>query len=294
VQVLHPRWSPWSFLLYAGSLTTLSAAGFLLAYFSDRHGPGVYTLLALLVFVLFAFVARALRRDGTHPIAAGLFGLSSVVLFSAFVYALYSWFGWIHSSESAFGGFDLARLTWLLFTLIAALVALSVFHFPLILLIAVGAAWFFVTDLISGGGNWSAFVTFFVGLAFLGVARNLDGGPSRPYGMWVHVGAGLTIGGSLLWFFHRGDFRWALIAVVGVLFAKLAEAFGRTSWAILGTIGILLAATHFAARLTHAHFAVFGLVPASSTTREWAPAFVFGIAGVVLLVLGGRMAQRSR
>ena len=293
MQVIHPRWSPWSFLLYAGSFTTLLAAGFLLAYFSDRHGPGVYTLLALLVFVLFAFVARALRRDGTHPIAAGLFGLSSVALFSAFVYALYSWFGWIHSSESAFGGFDLPRLTWLLFTLIAALVALGVFHFPLILLVAVGAAWFFVTDLISGGGNWSAFVTFLVGLAFLRIARNLDAGPGRPYGMWVHVGAGLTIGGSLLWFFHRGDFRWAVIAVAGVLFAKLAEAFGRASWAVFGATGILLAAVHFSVRLTHTHLSLFG-AELGSPTRGWAPAFVFGIAGALLLVLGGRMAQRAR
>jgi hypothetical protein len=293
VQVIHPRWSPWSFLLYAGGLATLLAAGLLLAYFSDKHGPGVYTLLALLVFVLFAFIARALRRDGTHPLAAGLFGFSSVVLFSAFVYALYSWFGWIHSSDSAFAGFDLARLTWLLFTLIAALAALSVFQFPFILSIAVAAAWFFVTDLISGGGNWSAFVTFFVGLAFLRIGRNLDAGPSRTYGMWVHVGAGLTIGGSLLWFFHRGDFRWAVIAVVGVLFAKLAEAFGRASWAVFGATGILLAAVHFSARLTHTHLSLFG-TQLGSPTRGWAPAFVFGIAGALLLVLGGRMAQRAR
>jgi len=291
--VIHPRWSPWSLLLYAGGLTTLLAAGFLLAYFSDKHGPGVYTLLALIVFVLFAFVANALRRDGSHPLAAGLFGFSSVVLFSAFVYALYSWFGWIHSSESAFGGFDLARLTWLLFTLIAALVALSVFHFPLNVLIVVAAAWFFVTDLISGGGNWSAFVTFAVGLGFLAIARNLDAGPSRPYAMWVHVAAGLTIGGSLLWFFHRGDFRWAVIAVAGVLFAKLAEAFGRASWAVFGATGILLAAVHFSVRLTHTHLSLFG-AELGSPTRGWAPAFVFGIAGALLLVLGGRMAQRAR
>lgn len=291
--MVHPRWSPWSFLLYTGGLTTLLAAGFLLAYFSDKHGPGVYTLLALIVFFLFAFIARALRRDGGHRVAAGLFGFSSVVLFSAFVYALYSWFGWIHTSDSAFGGFDLARLTWVLFTLIAALVALSSFHFPLNLLIAVAAAWFFVTDLISGGGNWSAFVTFFVGLAFLGIARNLDAGPSRPYGMWVHVAAGLTIGGSLLWFFHSGDFRWSLIVVVGVLFAKLAEAFERTSWAVFGAFGILLAAVHFSVRLTHTHFSLFG-TELGPPTRGWAPAFVFGIAGAVLLVLGGQMARRSR
>jgi hypothetical protein len=293
VQVIHPRWSPWSFLLYAGGLTVLVAGGMLLAYFSDRHGPGVYALLALIVFVLFAFVANALRRDGGHPIAAGLFAVSSVSFFSAFVYAVWSWFGWIdNSSGSAFDGFDLARLSWVLLTLVAALVALSRFHFPLIVLIVVEAAWFFVTDLISGGGDWSAVVTFLVGLVFLGIARSLDAGPSRPYGMWVHIAAGLTIGGSLLWFLHNGDFRWALVAVAGVLFIKLGEAFERASWAVLGTIGILVAATHYAIRLTHSHFALLGSQTGSA--RGWAPAFVFGLAGVLLLVLGGRMAGRSR
>ena len=291
--MITPRWSPWSFLLYAGGLTTLLAGGMLLAYFSDRHGPGVYTLLALLVFVLFAFVANALRRDGSHPIAAGLFAVSSVALFAAFVYALWSWFGWIdNSSGSTFGGFDLARLSFMLLTLVAALVALSIFHFPLIVLIAVEAAWFFVTDLISGGGDWSAVVTFLVGLAFLGLARNLDAGPSRPYAMWVHVAAGLTIGGSLVWFFHSGDFRWALIAVAGVLFAKLGEAFERASWAVFGAIGILASATHFAISLTHSHFAFLGSETGSA--RGWAPAVTFGVAGVLLLVLGGRMASRGR
>jgi hypothetical protein len=292
VQVIHPRWSPWSFLLYAGGLTAFLAAGFLLAYFSDKHGPGVYTLLALLVFVLFAFIARSLRRDGEHPIAAGLFAFSSVWLFASFVYALYAWFGWIHTAESPFAGFDLARLTLVLFTLVAALVALALFHFPLIALIVVELAWLFVTDLISGGGNWSAVVTFVVGLAFLSIARILDLGPSRSYGMWVHVGAGLTIGGSLLWFFHSGDFRWALIVFAGVLFTKLAEAYGRSSWAVFGAIGILLAATHYSVRLTHTHFALLSSEPGPS--RGWAPAFVFGIAGALLLLLGGRMARRTR
>jgi hypothetical protein len=292
VQVIHPRWSPWSFLLYAGGLTALLAAGFLLAYFSDKHGPGVYTLLALLVFVLFAFVARSLRRDGEHPLAAGLFAFSSVVLFAALVYALYSWFGWVHPADGPFEGFDLARLTLALFTLIAALIALKQFHFPLIVLIVVQLAWYVVTDLISGGGNWSAVVTFVVGLAFLSIARILDLGPSRPYGMWVHVAAGLTIGGSLLWFFHSGDVRWALIAVAGVLYTRLAEAYGRASWSVFGAVGILMAATHYSFKLTHTHFVLFGSEPGPE--RGWAPAFVFGVAAALLLVLGGRMARRAR
>src|SRR5437764_1214066 len=93
----------------------------------------------------------------------------------------------------------------------------------LVLLAAAGAllSWFFVTDLLSGGGDWSAVVTFLLGLVFLFQARITDGGPNRVYGMWLHVGAGLTIGGSLLWFLHHGHFEWALIVVAGLLFVKL-------------------------------------------------------------------------
>ncbi len=91
-----------------------------------------------------------------------------------------------------------------------------------------------------------------IGLVFLGWARAADSGPNRSYGMWLHVGAGLTIGGSLLWFLHHGHFEWALIVVASLLYVKLASLFERASWAVLGSIGILAAATHFATSYSHA------------------------------------------
>ena len=114
------------------------------------------------------------------------------------------------------------------------------------MLVIVLTAWFFVTDLLSGGGNWSATVTFLVGIVFLAVAASLDAGSRHPYAFWLHVGAGLTIGGSLVYFLHDGDFEWALIAIGGLLYVALASRFGRSSWAVLGAIGILLSAAHYA------------------------------------------------
>ena len=60
------------------------------------------------------------------------------------------------------------------------------FKFPFIASIAVFVGWFFVIDLLSGGGNWTACVTLFVGLVYLArrrrraTARRRSGCTSRP------------------------------------------------------------------------------------------------------------------
>jgi hypothetical protein len=290
---IHPRWAPWSYLLYAGAFVLLAAAGGLLAWFSSRYGAFKYTILSFVVFAGFAFVARSLRRDGGHPIAAGLFAFAAAVLFGAFVLAAYSWFGWEVFTGSAFGGFNLARLTLVLLALWAALVALRLFRFPLLVLLIAALSWFFVTDFVSGGGDWSAIVTFVVGFGFLGWARVFDSDQRRPYGFWLHVSAGLTIGGSLLFFLHHGHFEWALIVVGGLLFVKLADSFDRASWAVFGSIGILAAATHFATAFSHESASLAGGISGGGS-RGWVPSVVFGVAGVLLVALGGLLAGRRR
>ena len=290
MDVIHPRWSAWTYLTYAGGFVLLGAATTLLSYLSGEHGAAVYALFSLIVFAGFAVSAWSLQQRGER-IAAGVFAFIAVNLFGAFVVALYTWFGWLSLSSGPFSGFSLARLTFVLFTLVAALVALRTFRFPLLMLTVVELVWFFVTDLISGGGDWSAVVTFFIGLAFLGWAVAVDGGPDRPYGMWLHVGAGLTIGGSLLWFLHHGHFEWALIVLAGLIYLKLAEILERSSWAVLGSLGILAAAAHYTTSYSHARISPAGASGGGS--RGWVPALVFGLAGGLLLVAGGVIGRRS-
>jgi hypothetical protein len=291
MEAIRPRWVAWSYLLYAGGFVLLGAASALLSFFSGHYVHGKVALLSFIVFFGFAFVARALHRDGGHPIAAGLFAYTSVTLFGAFLAALWTWFGWLGSTSSPFRGFEVSRLSLVLLVLIAALIALRIFRFPLLMLTVVQLTWFFVTDLLSGGGDWSAVVTFLVGLVFLAWARSVDGGPNRSYGMWLHVGAGLTIGGSLLWFLHHGHFEWALIVVASLLFVKLAAIFERSSWAVLGSIGILAAAAHYTTSYSHASVSLVGA--SSGGSRGWVPSLVFGIAGALLMVLGGLLARRT-
>jgi hypothetical protein len=292
MEPIRPSWSSWSFLLYAGGLTVLVAALGWLAYLSSRYGDAAYAGWALLVLAVLQLAALSLRRR--HRIVAGVFAFSAVVVFAVFVAALWTWFGWLGAVRSSpFAGFHVGQLTLELLTLAVALAALRSFRFPLLVVPASFVAWVFVTDVLSGGGDWSAVVTFVVGLAFMALAVSVDGGPRRAYGFWLHVASGLTIGGSLIHFLGHGDSGWVLIAVGGALYAALAEPLGRSSWAVLGAAGILLAAAQLAVSLSRVHVEVLSLSP-SIQGRGWAAPLVFLAAGGVLCVLGGVLARRAR
>ena len=148
--------------------------------------------------------------------------------------------------------------------IVASVVALRIFEFPLLVLLLAFSSWFFVTDLISGGGNWTAIVTIAVGLVFLLAAIAVDDGPSRPFGFWLHVAAGLTIGGGLVWFFHDGLFDWIVVGVVGAVYILLGDRLARSSWVVFGAWGMLQTATYFADKwsdISELFFPFFFLFP---------------------------------
>jgi hypothetical protein len=286
MDAIRPHWATWSFLVYAGGLTVLGAAGGWLTYFDATSGAAGYAAWALVVFALLAAQALAFRRRN-HPVAAGIFAFVSVSMFVAFLSALWTWFGWeATNGSSAFGGFHLSRLLLELLWLVATLIAVRMFRFPLIVAQAVVAGWLLVTDLISNGGGWSATVTFAVGLAYLVVAA----GASRPYGFWLHVGAGALIGGSLLWFWHGGNVEWTLIVLASIVYVPFARISGRSSWAVLGALGLLLASAHFSLEWAHVQFSFFS---SGHGGRDWVPPLVFTCTGALLVALGLLAARRG-
>ena len=202
-----------SFLAYGGALTALIAAVAWLGVISDDHGQGAFAGWSVLFWALAEVLAFALLGRG-HRVLAGLFGFVGLGLFALMIGAFFSWFGWL-PHDKPLGGFHIGILALQLLVLIAAFVDLGIFKFPLFTLVLAGLGWYFVTDLVSSGGNWSAWVTLFVGLFLFVMGLANDGGDTRPYGFWVHVVAGLTIGGALLYWWHSSDFQWALIIVVG-------------------------------------------------------------------------------
>ncbi len=293
MEVAIPRWATWSFLIYAGGFTVLGSALGWLAYFSSHYGDAAYAAWALVVFVLLRGAAHAFLRRGDR-VAAGVFALAGVVGFAAFVGALFIWFGWLghQGTSSTFRGFDTGRLALELLTLAAAAASLRTFRYPLLMLPVALVSWVFVTDLLSNGGDWSAVVTLLAGLLFLGWALGADGGPRRPYGFWLHVAAGLLVGGSLLHFWHSGNVDWILIVLASLVYVRLAVALGRSSWAVLGTLGLLFASVHFTLKWSSVTVPIFG--PAGHSSRGWVPPLVFSVTGLVLVALGLMLGRRQR
>jgi hypothetical protein len=286
VDVLKPRWTAASFLMYTGGLTVLGSAVGALVYLGRSYSEGQLVLWALLVLGVLYLVAHGFRVRGRW-IAAGVFAFASVIAWAAFVYALWAWFGWLHTTSFThpFEGFSVARLSFILLVIAACIDDGRRFRFPFITAITVFAVWFFVTDLISGGGNWSTWVTLVVGLIYLGVG----GASDSPASFWWHLGAGVLIGGALLKWWHHSDLDWALIAVAALVFVSVAYAAKRSSWAVLGAVGLFLSGYHYAREWSQGTTSPLGI---TTNPREWVPYAVFAFVGFVLVALGLR--QRGR
>jgi hypothetical protein len=304
MNVVRVPWSDASFLAYVGGITILVAVLAFLSIESAENGAAGLVGWSALTFAALAVLAFLSRRTG-RLVTAGLYALSAVAAFVVFFGALLDWFGWLPDTNgSPFRGFRFWLLVLELSLVVASAVALRIFHFPLLAFVVAASAWFFVTDLVSGGGDWSAIVTIAYGLILLGVAVGYDTGDSRIYGFWLHVVAGLTIGGGLLWFFHGGDWDWIVIGIVALLYIALGDRLLRSSWAVLAAWGLLQVTTHFAAKW--AAVSAFSFFPVSLVLfpfigfssfeqqhdRPWLAALSYAILGLVFIVIAQLLARR--
>ena len=297
-----PTWTTSSFLVYAGGFVVLGAALAALGYLASQYGPGAFAAWAFLVLAVLYVLAHAFRRADRF-IAAGIFALAAVAAWAVFVGALWSWFGWLNNS---FDSFSLGRLTLELLVLAAALDDQRRFGFPLLRLVSAVVAWIFVLDLLSSGGTWSAIVTLLIGLVFFVAALASE----KPSAFWLHLVSGLLIGGSLLYWLHTANWQWWLIVVIALIYVGVAHATERSSWAVLGALGLTFAATHFSivwSRPSAPPGLQFISPPSSpfsqvttpmliyGTThdRVWVPLVVFALLGFVLVALG-LLASRGR
>ena len=294
-----PTWSTASVLVYTGGLTVLAAALGAVGYLAPSNGKAALAGWALLILAVLYAIAHALRlRD--RWIAAGIFAFASVIAWGVFVGALWAWFGWLDNvgrGGSPFSGFSVARLSLELLILAAVIDDVRRFRFPFISAIGVVVGWLFVTDLVSNGGSWSAVVTLAVGVAYIAVGSSSD----RPSAFWFHLGAGLLIGGSLLYWWHDEDWQWGLISVAALAYVAFAGRTGRSSWAVLGAIGLLSAASHYAESwgTTPTTYDIVDegtpfpyLDSTGLSYHGWVPPLVFAFTGFLLVAFG--LAARRR
>ncbi len=283
MKIVRAGWTSGSFLVYTGALLALGAAAAWQSVISSDHGQGAFAGWSVL-FVAVALGLALWYRVRHRLLVAGLFAFVAVALFAIMVGAFFSWFGWL-SGDEALHGFHWGNLGLELLTLLAAASARRVFRFPFLVAILAGATWFFVADLLSSGGNWSATVTLLLGLAFFFRGLGLDGGDSRPYGFWWHVAAGLTVGGALLYWWHSGDGEWAGIIIVALVFIFLGAAIRRSSYAVLGVFGLILATGHYSLGETFG----FGALRQPTT---WAAPVAYLCLGLFLVLLGKLLHRR--
>ncbi len=289
MNAVRAPWSSASFLLYAGGIVILISMAGLLIVLGDDYGDAAFagwSALVLAILVGLAFGARAAGRR----ITAGLFALSAVIALTVFVGALEAWFGWLADTDSPFSGFHLDHFLVELTLLVAALVGVRIFHFPLLVLLATVAAWFFVADLLSNGGNWSTTVTLLFGLVAMLVGVALD----RVYGFWVHVVAGLTIGGALLQFWHTSTFEWILIGIVSLAFLLVGSRLERSSYAVLAAVGLFLTTTYFVGKwfLSPSDLILPAPDGAGGNNDPWAAALSYAVYGFALMLIGLWLARR--
>jgi hypothetical protein len=289
VQAIHPRWSSQTLLVYTGALTMVGASAAWLAYFTGTTGDFWDVVWALLLVLVLKAIAFGFLRTG-HRIAAGVFAFGMVAGYAGFIATLWRWFGW-NAFPQSLDGFHLAFYVLACVWIVAALITLAVFRFPLIVTQALLAGYLLFVDFFSGGGNWSAFVSLFLGLVYLAFAFAVDAGNARPYGFWIHLASGLLIGGSLLWFWHGGWFEWILVVLVSILFVMFGGSVGRTSWTVLGILGLFFASTHYVLDWTHVQIYFFG-DNGSNEYHPWVSPLVFTVTGALLIALGFREARR--
>jgi hypothetical protein len=287
MEVRKPFWTEWSFLLYAGALTVLAAALAALSYLSDHYGKGAYVLWSLLPLAVLAAVARAFRSRGEW-IAAGLFAVAATAMWAAFLAALESWWGWVPNDQrSPFDGWHWGIWLLLLLVIARSVAALRAYRFPLLMVFPLLSAYYLVTDVLSGGGSWSAVVTLAVGLVYLAIGVGVDGGPRTPFGFWLHLIAGLLVGGALLYWWHSSETDYALLATAGVVFVRISARTRRSSWAVLGVAGFLVSTVHWVSDWSSA-FSIF------TPTRDWVPPLVYGVVGFFFVLLGLLVERRRQ
>jgi hypothetical protein len=288
-----PRWSSASALVYIGGAVVLLAANILLGISNDGWGEWALVGTSLLATATALAVAVVLEQ-AERAIAAGVAALLAVVFAAVVVGAVLNVLGLL---DSELGDYQPAALFVAAAVVAGSLAALARFRAPILVLPAVLAFWFAVVDL-SRVGSWDEageVLSVVAGLLLIADGVVVDRLGRRAYGFWQHAVGGLAAGGGLA--LLAGDV-WALTAVIALGFIAAAFMLGRSSYAVLGAVGILIATTLFAVepRSIVGTFVPFFPPGEASTLEDWQVALAYLVAGLLIAGIGvvGRLAWPGR
>jgi hypothetical protein len=281
---LRPRWSSASALVYLGGFVILVATSALLGILGDDHGDWALVGYSALAVALAVGLAFALEESG-RAVGAGVLATLAVVFFAIFVGSIERLLGIL---DVDIDDYQPATLLLEALTIAAALVALRRFRAPLLVLPIALTFWVAVVDLGSLG-SWGTgeALSILVGIVLIVAAVAVDRAGREPYGFWLHAVGGLALGAGVLALVD-GDVAWAFVGLLSLAYVGAAYLLGRSSYAVLGTIGILATTTY----ISLDGFSLLGVfLPFGSGEIEegldpWQVALSFVAAGLVIVVLG--------
>ena len=110
-------------------------------------------------------------------------------------------------------------------------------------------------------------------------------GANPVYGFWLNVVAGVTIGGALLWFWHESDWNFVLIGLAGLAYIFFGGATRRSSWTVLGAVGLLLTTVHFVDKWFGSVNPLALIFGEGRVEHDWARPLGFVVLGFVYVAL---------
>jgi hypothetical protein len=294
-EAIRPRWSSGSFLVYFGAFVTLNSTVALFGILGAEHGEAALAGYGALAAVLALALALALQQAG-RAVAAGVLATLAVVFFGVFVGALESRLG-ILDAGTINDDYQLGALPLELLTIGAALVALRRFRAPLLLLPVTVLVWFTIEDLGSlfSWEDAGEALSLLVGAFLIAAGVVLDRAGLRPFAFWPHLIGGLAFGGAAA-SLVGGDVGWILLGLLSLGFVAAGYALRRSSYAVLGALGVLATTTYFIQdALSYVPLFVPFDVGAESVREPWQVALYYVGAGLFVFALGlvGERAARA-
>ena len=299
-------WSSSAFLFYLGAFVILFSSIWLLDSLDGSGHDFGLVAWATLMLVAFGAAALLLRRAGM-TILAGLAAFIGLFVFSAWVGSTLDWAGLRPEGNDNFfhTDFELAYLVLEVLTAAAGLWALRVFRFPLLVLPVASILLYGFVDNVSlltsdPGNEAHAVVSVVAGLLLVAGGIWLDREGRDPYAFWLHVVGGLTVGGGILELlgngdlFENSDWAWALGGLISLAYIAAARLLARSSYAVIGAIGVLAVGTYFIEKWYSFISVPFLFEGSGGDEARWKAAVSYIVLGVVLVALGVLIDRGNR
>lgn len=282
---LRPRWSSQSALVYIGAFVVLIATSALLGILGDLHGEGALVGYSALACGLAIGLALGLQEQ-ERAVAAGVLATLAVLFFAVLVGTVESLIGIL---DAELGDYQPGSLLLEAATIGAALVALRRFRAPLLVLPIAATVWITLADLGSAlsWGEAGEVLSLVAGVLLIMAGLAVDREQREPYGFWLHAVGGVAFGAGVL-SLVEGDFGWVLVGLLSLGYVATAYRLERSSYAVLGALGIVATTTYFTLNgfsLVSA-FLPFGSGEIEEGLEPWQTALSFVAAGLGIVLLG--------